>query len=421
LTVKINKFYACVKAVLTLKDDVMPKRIAPWFVWELKVMGVSALRVNLSEADIRSLVKGDTDEDRALACYRLCRRIDTIDLSDAERAFSHQILNIVVDGAAERVRRALAMTLKSSNNLPADIASRLARDIESVALPILENSPVLTDEDLAEILEAAEPARQYAIAKRASLSETVTDALCTFGVDGAITAALANDGATFGANGLTTAMQRFPTHKEMMEAIIDRPMLPLIVAEKMAARLTGELFDRLVDKHAMPPQLAIELANNTRERAGVDLISQAGLQSDMQRFVQQLHLNGRLTASFVLRALCQGEVRLVEHAFAELSGIAHNKAWLLVHDGGTMGLRAVFERSGMTPSLYPAFRAAIDVLHETEFDGSNEDRTRFRKRMIERVLTRFQSIPQDDLDYLLEKLDYVREETVTDPRQLAVG
>ena len=383
-------------------------------------MGVSALRVNLSEADIRSLVKGDTDEDRALACYRLCRRIDTVELTAQERTFSEQILKIVVDGAADRVRRALAVTLKASHNLPPEIASRLARDIDAVALPILENSPVLSDEDLADILESAEPARQYAIARRATLSETVTNALCSFATDGAITLALGNEQAAFGATGLNKAMDRFPTAQELQDAIIERPVLPLIVAEKLAARLTGELFDRLVEKHAMPPQMAIDLANRTRERAGVDLISQAGLQADMQRYVQQLHLNGRLTPSFVLRALCQGEVRLVEHAFAELSGIAHNKAWLLVHDGGAMGLRAVFERSGMPPSIYPAFRAAIDVLHETEFDGSSEDRMRFRKRMIERVLTRFQSIPQDDLDYLLEKLDYVREETEQD-RRLAFG
>ena len=75
-------------------------------------MGVSTLRVNLSEADIRALIKGDTDEDRALACYRLCRRIDTVTLSDDERAYAEQILQIVVTGAAERVRRALAVTLK---------------------------------------------------------------------------------------------------------------------------------------------------------------------------------------------------------------------------------------------------------------------------------------------------------------------
>lgn len=381
-------------------------------------MGVSALRVNLSEDDIRSLVKGDTDEDRALACYRLCRRIDTAELSDRERAYSEQILEIVVEGAAERVRRALAVTLQASPNLPADIARRLAKDIEAVALPILQSSPVLTDEDLADIIRAAEPARQFAIAKRATLSQNVTDALCSFGVDGAIIAALGNEGAEFGIGGLTTALDRFPNKKEMKEAIIQRPVLPLHVAEKLAARFSGELFDRLVEKHAVPPQMAIDLATRTRERAGIDLIAQAGLQADMHRFVQQLNLNGRLTPSFVLRALCQGEVRLVEYALAELSGIAHNKAWLLVHDGGTLGLRAVFERAGMTPSLYPAFRAAIDVLHETEFDGSPEDRARFKKRMIERVLTRFESIPLDDLNYLLEKLDYKREPT-DDRRRVA--
>lgn len=382
-------------------------------------MGVSTLRVNLSEADIRALIKGDTDEDRALACYRLCRRIDTVTLTDEERQYAEQILQIVVAGAAERVRRALAVTLKASPNLPSEIAAKLARDIESIAVPLLESSPVLSDEDLVEILESAEPARQYAIARRDTLSEVVTTALCTHAVDGAIIEALNNEGAQFNEVGMTRALDRYPTVKALQEAMVERPILPVLVSEKLAARLTGELFDRLVEKHAMPPQMAIDLATNTRERAGIDLIAQAGLQSDMKRYVQQLHLNGRLTASFVLRALCQGEVRLVEYAFAELAGIAHNKAWLLVHDGGTMGMRAIFERANMPPSLYPAFRAAIEVLHETEFDGTADDRIRFRKRMIERVLTRFQSIPEEDLNYLLEKLDYVREEA--DEKRVAVG
>ncbi|MCZ8209324.1 MAG: DUF2336 domain-containing protein [Aquidulcibacter sp.] len=382
-------------------------------------MGVSTLRVNLSEADIRALIKGDTDEDRALACYRLCRRIDTVTLTDEERAYAEQILQIVVTGAAERVRRALAVTLKASPNLPPEIAAKLARDIESIAVPLLESSPVLNDEDLVEILESVEPARQYAIARRETLSETVTTALCNFAVDGAIIEALHNGGAEFNDVGMTRALDRFPTARALQEAMVERPILPVLVSEKLAARLTGELFDRLVEKHAMPPQMAIDLATNTRERAGIDLIAQAGLQADMKRYVQQLHLNGRLTPSFVLRALCQGEVRLVEYAFAELAGIPHNKAWLLVHDGGTMGLRAIFERANMPPSLYPAFRAAIEVLHETEFDGTADDRIRFRKRMIERVLTRFQSIPDEDLNYLLEKLDYVREEA--EEKRVAVG
>jgi uncharacterized protein (DUF2336 family) len=379
-------------------------------------MSVTTLRVHLSEADIRALLKGETDEDRALGCYRLCRRIEAVALSPRERGFAEQILHIVIAGAADRVRRALAVTLKASPNLPPDLARRLARDIDSIAIPVLESSPTLSDEELAEILESAEPARQFAIARRQKLSAIVTTALCKFAVNGAIVQALGNHNAIFDEEGLIHAIDRFPSVEALLEAVIDQPVLPILVAEKLAARLTGELFDRLVERHAVPPQMAIDLATDTRERAGVDLVAQAGLQSNLSRYVQQLHLNGRLTPSFVLRALCQGEVRLVEHAFAELAGVPHNKAWLLVHDGGTIGLRALFERANMPPSLYPAFRAAIEVLHDTEFDGSLDDKTRFKKRMIERVLTRFQSIPAADLGYLLEKLDYVPEETI-EPRR----
>lgn len=369
-------------------------------------MGVSTLRVNLTDDDIRSLIKGESDEDRALACYRLCRRIDTADLDNNERHFAEEILRLVVDGAAERVKRALAVTLKSSANLPNDVAVQLAQDIESIALPILEYSPSLSDEDLVEILEACEPARQLAIAKRDTLSEKVTDAICENGVSSVITTALHNLNAAFTQKGMSRAIDRFPTNQEMAEAMVERPILPLNVAEKLAQKFTGAIFDRLVEKHALPPQLAIDISTKTSERASVDLVAQAGLQSDLRRYVQQLNLNGKLSPSFVLRALCQGEVRLVEYSMAELAGIPHEKAWLLVHDGGHLGLRAIFDRAGLPQNLYPAFRAAIDVLHETEFDGSFEDRTRFKKRMIERVLTRFQSIPESDLDYLLEKLDF---------------
>ena len=46
------------------------------------------------------------------------------------------------------VRRALSHSLRSAAQLPHDVALRLASDVEAVALPILINSPVLTDQDL---------------------------------------------------------------------------------------------------------------------------------------------------------------------------------------------------------------------------------------------------------------------------------
>jgi uncharacterized protein (DUF2336 family) len=178
--------------------------------------------------------------------------------------------------------------------------------------------------------------------------------------------------------------------------------------------VSGQLFDILVNRHELPAQLAIDLAASARERATIDLVEQAGRTNDLPRFVSQLNLNGRLSNSLIMRALCCGQMRFVEHALSELSGVAHQRVWLMIHDAGPLGLQAVFDRAGLPRKMLPAFKAAVTVFHDTQHDGGPNDRARFRARMIERVLTQFQAIPKDDLDYLLDKLDYYSEMAARD-------
>ncbi|MFZ4601727.1 MAG: DUF2336 domain-containing protein [Caulobacterales bacterium] len=363
------------------------------------------MRTTLTETDIRMLVKGSSDEDRAFAAHKLCRQIDYADLNDGDRAYASEILRIIAGDAAALVRRSLATALKSSPKLPPEIARQLALDIDSIALPILESSPSLSDSDLVEVLRAAGPKKQVAVASRSSLSETVTQAIAEHGVQEALERALANDNARFAASGLMAAIRRFPDQDSVTLAMVNRRALPVAVVEKLVTMVSGEVFDRLVNSHQLPPQLAIELAANARERATLDLVEQAGLQSDTRRFAQQLSIQGRLTPSFVMRALCLGHMDFVEHALAELAGLNHHRTWLMMHDAGPLGLKTLFDRTGLPPRLFSAFRAGVDVYHQLEREGLSGDRERLRQRMIERVLTLFQSIPSDDLDYLLEKLD----------------
>lgn len=366
------------------------------------------MRARLTEADIRTLMKGPTEADRGQAAHKICRSIDQAELSPEERAHAEAIMRLMLDDAAVQVRRALAVALKNSPKLPRDVANRLARDVDSIALPILQGSPSLTDSDLIDILRAAPPARQVAIASRDTLSSMVTTAVARHGVPAALERALANDNAKFDTEGLTVALDRFADRPAIVETMIQRNTLPLAVTEKLVSMVTGEMFDHLVNHHALPPQMAIDLAAGARERVTVDLIEQAMRQADLPRFIGQLNLHGRLTPALIMRALCMGYMDFVEYALAELSGLPHQRAWLMIHDGGPLGLKAVFERAGLPNRLYPPFRAAVDVYHQIDrhaYDG--DDRKRFRQIMIERVLTLFQSVPKDDLDYLLEKLDAI--------------
>jgi uncharacterized protein (DUF2336 family) len=244
-----------------------------------------------------------------------------------------------------------------------------------------------------------------AVASRETLSTTVTGAIAGHAVPEAVERALANDNAAFDAAGLDSALDRFAGVSAITAAMVHRNELPVSVTEKLVTMVSGELFDRLVNHHELPPQLAIDLALGVRERATIDIVEQAARQKDLGAFLAKLNIAGRLTPSLIMRGLCLGYMEFVEHALAELAAMPHPRMWLLVHDNGPLGLKTAFERCGLPPRLFPSFRAAIDVYHSIEREGGGQDRQQFRRRMLERTLTLFQSIPKDDLDYLLDKLD----------------
>mgnify|MGYP003624844553 FL=1 len=372
-------------------------------------MSVQSIRPQLTEQDIERLMRGETPEQRASVAHRVCRRIALDVLSDREKAFADEIMGILAEDSADLVRRTLSVTLRNSPVLPRAIALKLAQDIEAVAIPVLQDSPVFTDEDLIELVLAVTAAKQAAIANRETLSITLTEVISEHGAVEAVRAASRNEGAEYSDKAFDDTLRRFGQDEIVQTGLIKREFIPTHIAEKMVSLVSGQLFDLLVNRHELPAQMAIDLAGSARERATIDLVEQAGRTHDLPRFVSQLNLNGRLSHSLIMRALCCGQMPFVEHSLAELSGVGHQRVWLMIHDAGPLGLQAVFDRAGMPRKMLPAFRAAVNVFHETSHDGGPNDRARFRARMIERVLTQFQAIPKDDLEYLLDKLDYYSE------------
>jgi len=366
---------------------------------------MTTTRSALSETDIRLLVKGAEPEERAMVAHRLCRHMDRAVLSDDERAEAHKILRLMARDAAEQVRRALAVTLKSSPLIPRDIANRLARDVESIAVPMLNYSPVFSDGDLAEIVRIGGPVRQNAVARRPVLSETVTSVIAEVAAPEAVRAACENKGAAFTEQGLQTAIDRFEASETVLASIALRGALPASVSERLVTLITGELRERLISGHGVTPQTALAVAIGTRERASLDLVEQASRAADLPAFVAHLRRGQRLTASLLLRGLANGQMSFFEWGLAELSGVPHHRTWLMVHDAGDLGLKAIYERAGLPGRLLPAFRAAVDAFHAMDFDGRPDDLQRFQRRMLERFLSQPLAMSAEDADYLLDKID----------------
>ncbi len=375
-------------------------------------------RTALTDDDIRALVKGQSADDRAIAAHKICRHIEGggTDLTPEEREQAYDILRIMAADAAELVRRALAVTLKSSPMVPHDVAIRLAKDVDSVSLPILNFSPVFTDQDLCEIVRVGGPIRQVAIASRPMLSEQVTTTIVEHGIEKAVQTACANDNANFAERTLQTVVERFARSEAVLSAVAYRQALPLAVTEKLITVVSDQLRDHLINHHAVTPQVALQIAMGSRERATIDLVDQAGRTPDVKSFVGHLHKAERLSASLLLRALAHGHMTFFEWGMAELAGVPHHRTWLMIHDAGPLGLKAIYDRAGMPPRLFAAFRVGIDTFHTLEQEGGAFNAAQFQERMLQRFLTQPSTATREDMDYLVDKLDRVRREVRLEAR-----
>lgn len=366
---------------------------------------MTAYRARLTEIDIRRLIQSADEDERAAAAHKLCRSMDRAELDDEDRAAAQKILRLMANDAAELVRRALAVTLKASDLIPRDVARRLAADVDSVALPLINFSPVFTDADLIEIVQAGSAVRQVAVASRPSVARDVAAALAEVGSEQAVRTLAANDNADIAEAALGRCVDRFGASGEVVAALAYRQVLPLSVSERLIELASDAVREHLVTRHAVAPETAIRLATFARERATVDLIDQASAHADIPAFVANLNARRALTGSLLLRALARGQMGLFEHGLAELAGTPHQRAWLMVHDAGPLGLKAIYDRAGLPPRLFQAFRAGVDTWRVLQAEGADTSGDDFRQRMLERFLTQRPNAPREDLAYLMERLD----------------
>ena len=147
----------------------------------------------LTQSDITELLTAPTPDKRAQIARKVGRQIDAGGLSGQERLLANDILRLMVRDAAEMVRTAVAESLCAASEVPADVVNSIISDIDSVAVPFIERSPLITDEALLEIIEAGAPAKVLAIASRGSVSEEVSDAIARDGERDAVVRLLGNE------------------------------------------------------------------------------------------------------------------------------------------------------------------------------------------------------------------------------------
>lgn len=242
--------------------------------------------------------------------------------------FVEQTLELLARDQATRVRRILAEALKSVAGAPPQVIRQLARDAEDVvACPVLEFSPLLSDEDLMEIIASSGlSSRLCAISRRSNVGEAISDAIVQRNDRQAISALLGNPSAQIREETLDRLIEVSAEETAWQPTLVARPVLPAGAVRKLAGFVAAGLLQKLESRSDLDPATARAVAEVVRRRiaeGGETATPGAGAVSagDVVQEVARLNRSGTLTGEAVGDAILAGQCDFVRHALAVLAGL----------------------------------------------------------------------------------------------------
>jgi uncharacterized protein (DUF2336 family) len=323
--------------------------------------------------------------ERAEATSALARAYLYSDLSPDDLAAAEGAMIMLLDDPSPLVRQALAQVFASEESAPPIIVHALAADQPDVALPVLEQSPLLFEEHLVDLIATGEVELQVAVAGRQSLTRGVAAAIAEVGTPEACLAVLENPEVDIAPFSIERVIERFGHLAPIRENLLAREDLSMPMRQALLSKLSQALAGFVAARQWLGSEHAEFAAREACEKATVALAADTSY-DEVGALVQYLRQSGQLTAGMILRALLSGNVVLFEEALSELSGVSIDRVTAYIHDKNISGFRALYREAGLPESAYPAFREALAAMRAGLLVGEHGGAARLKRRIVERVL-----------------------------------
>jgi uncharacterized protein (DUF2336 family) len=242
-----------VRRALAARSDVMPE-ILFFLAGDPSPDVRQALAGNVAtprKADLKLAVDSD-DSVRSRLAGKIGGILPGLSATEASKlgGLIYDALDLLARDQVVRVRRIVADALKDVAHAPPDVINRLARDSEiAVAGPILENSPVLSDDDLIAIVsESPIKGALASIARRDQLAGVVADAVAKTGDVEAVGVLLANASAQIREDTLDWILERAPGVEGWHGPLVRRPGLSGGTVLRIARFVADSMLKTLMER-----------------------------------------------------------------------------------------------------------------------------------------------------------------------------
>ncbi len=361
----------------------------------------------LTQKDVDLLLNNPSVDVRSSTARKVSEQYQLKSLTQKEKQIAEDIFRLITNDVEIQVREELAESLKTCTFLPYDIVQKIIFDVAAVAVPMIQYSEVISDEDLITILQTKDEEKQCAVAKRHRISPMVCDHLIEESDKTPVIILIGNQGADISEYSYNKLLDKFEACDEIHEPILMRAKVPVAILEKVITKVSDELRKQLLTRHDLPVNVITTLVTQTREKAILNL-SETSTEEDVRTLVIHLHNVDRLTPNLILRSVCVGDMKFFEYALAIKAGIPIRNARILIYDSGPLGLERLYEEAELPPEMFPAVRLAVRTFREMLEETEDGYRDHFQRRMIERLLMLFDAnqiqLDKADEDYFVQKI-----------------
>jgi len=307
---------------------------------------------------LRLAVGHSAGERQALATslVDLLTELET-DLNEREAALMGDILCRLVRDFEPAVRRELAHRLANLELAPREICVALANDDIEVARPLLQHSPALHDRDLIAIIRGRSRPHQLSIARRETLSESVSDALVETGEAAVIASLLSNGEARISPATLGQLVDDARHVASYQEPLIQRQdvgadllrTLQSFVAQDLSDRLRQRLGlaapDRGGDPGSLPELLVADTIQNM-ETQPAEAVS--------VRAARRPADSSEVTPELLIGILQAGRTDLFETVVAQATGLDSCALRHVLYDPSSKALATICRAMGIARKQFVA-------------------------------------------------------------------
>jgi uncharacterized protein (DUF2336 family) len=221
--------------------------------------------------------------------------------SEKESALFDDVLQLVAAEMQDEVLAELSERFADADNAPVGLMRDLANHAFEVAGPILQRNTALDEQTLLNVVNYQSQNHIKAVAQRASVSETLSDAIVRIGNDQALDALIRNDGAKISRPSMELAVDRARKSSFLHEGMVRRRDMPLDLLNEMYFVVEARLREKILERNATvdPATLdaALTKARNRMRGAAAELGAET---KNAIAFIQSKKATGELNARLLV-------------------------------------------------------------------------------------------------------------------------